>query len=37
MGIFSLTQELKQVWDGEGDEKEVQEGGNMSIPVADSC
>ena len=37
MGIFSITQELKQGWDGEGDGKEVQGGGNMCIPVADSC
>ena len=24
-------------WDGEGDGKEVKEGGNICIPVADSC
>ena len=24
-------------WDGVGDGKEVQEGGNIHIPVADSC
>ena len=36
--------ELKQVlcinlegWDGEGDRREVQEGGDMCIPLADSC
>ena len=24
-------------WDGEGDEREVQKGGDICIPVADSC
>ena len=24
-------------WDGEGDGKEVQKGGNICIPMADSC
>ena len=24
-------------WYGEGDGKEVQEGGDMSVPMADSC
>ena len=24
-------------WDGEGDEREVQKGGDMCIPMADSC
>ena len=24
-------------WDGEGDGKEVQEGGDICIPMADSC
>ena len=24
-------------WDGEGDGKEVQEGGDIGIPMADSC
>ena len=24
-------------WDGEGDEKEVQEGGDMGAPMANSC
>ena len=24
-------------WDGEGDGKEVQNGGHISIPMADSC
>ena len=26
-----------EVWDGEGDGKEVQEGGDMCLPVADLC
>ena len=25
------------VWDGVGGEKEVQEGGDMCVPMADSC
>ena len=24
-------------WDGLGDEREVQEGGGVSVPIADSC
>ena len=24
-------------WDGEGDEREVQNGGDIHIPMADSC
>ena len=24
-------------WDGEGDRREVQKGGDISIPMADSC
>ena len=24
-------------WDGEGDEREVQKGGDICIPMADSC
>ena len=24
-------------WNGEGDEKEIQKGGHMCIPMADSC
>ena len=24
-------------WDGEGGEREVQEGGDIGIPMADSC
>ena len=38
-----MTQELKQGlcnnlerWDGEGDEREVQEGGDICTPTADS-
>ena len=26
-----------EVWDGEGDGREVQEGGDICIPMADSC
>ena len=26
-----------EVWDGEGDGREVQRGGDICIPVADSC
>ena len=26
-----------QGWDGEGDGKEVQDGGDICIPLADSC
>ena len=26
-----------EVWDGEGDEKEIQKGGDICIPMADSC
>jgi len=26
-----------EVWDGEGDEREVREGGDMGVPMADSC
>ena len=39
-----MMQELKQGlcdnlkgWSGEGDEREVQEGGDMGVPMADSC
>ena len=42
--IHSCLRELKQGlcinlegWDGEGDGKEVQEGGDISIHKADSC
>jgi len=24
-------------WDGEGEEREVREGGDMDVPMADSC
>ena len=27
----------KQLWDGVGDGMEVQEGGDICIPMADSC
>ena len=40
----AILRELKQglcdkleAWDGEGDGKEVQEGGDMGVPMADSC
>ena len=26
-----------ELWDGEGDRKEAQKGGNICIPMADSC
>ena len=26
-----------EVWDGEGDGRKVQEGGDICIPMADSC
>ena len=26
-----------EAWDGEGDGKEVQKGGDMGVPMADSC
>ena len=28
---------LKQGWDGEGHEREFQKGGDICIPMADSC
>ena len=45
MGICCLwLRELKQgicdnleVWDGKGDGREVREGGDMGLPMADSC
>ena len=44
MGIFYMTQGTKQAlcinleeWDGEGNGREVQKGGDMGIPMADSC
>ena len=32
MSVFTLKE-----WDGEGDGREVQEGGAICIPMADSC
>ena len=38
-----MTQETQglcdnlEVWDGEGDRSEVQEGGDMGLPTLDSC
>ena len=29
--------ENSEGWDGEGDGREVQEGGNMGVPMTDSC
>ena len=44
MGIRSMAQETQpgalyqpRGWDGEGDGSEVQKGGDICIPVADSC
>ena len=44
MGIFCVFQETQtgacislEGWDGEGDGREVQEGGDIGIPMADSC
>ena len=44
MGICCMAQELKQGlcvnlegWDGEGDGREVQKGGDICVPMADSC
>ena len=44
MGICCMTQETQtgalyqpRGVDGEGDGKEVQKGGDMCIPMADSC
>ena len=44
MGICYMTQKLKQWlgdnlegWGGEGDGREVWEGGDMGVPMADSC
>ena len=44
MGICYMAQEtqtelgINQVgWDGEGDGREVQKGGDMCIPMTDSC
>ena len=43
MGICCMTRGTQRLcnnlegWDGEGNGKEFQEGGDMSEPVADSC
>ena len=44
MGIFCMAQETQtgalyqlEGWDGEGDGREVQKGGDICIPMADSC
>ena len=44
MGICCLAQETQtgapinlEGWDGEGDGREVQKGGDICIPMADSC
>ena len=44
MGIFCMTQgaqtgALRQAegWDGAGDGKKVRKGGDMGVPMADSC
>ena len=44
MGIYCMTQgtqtgALQQAegWLGEADEREVQEGGDMGVPMVDSC
>ena len=44
MGIGCMTQETQpglcnslEAWDGEGDGREVQQGGDIRIPMADSC
>ena len=40
---FSVSQETQtgalylEGWDGEGDRREVQKGGDICIPMADSC
>ena len=44
MGIYYMAQETQtgicinlERWDGEGDGREVQKGGDICIPMADSC
>ena len=44
MGICCTTQGTQtglcinlDAWDGEGGRKEIQEGGDICIPMADSC
>ena len=44
MGICCMAQETQKClcinlegWDGKGDGREIQKGGDMCIPMADSC
>ena len=41
MGIYCMAQETQTInlegWDEEGDEREVQKGEDICIPMADSC
>ena len=44
MGICCMAQETQtglcinlEGWDGEGDGREIQTGGDICIPIADSC
>ena len=41
MGICCMAQETQtgalERWNGEGDEKELQKGGDIWIPMTDSC
>ena len=41
MGIYCVTQGTQtgalERWNGEGDGKELQKGGDVCIPMADSC
>ena len=44
MGICCMTKRTQtglcdnlEGWNGEGDGREVQEGGDMGVPMADSC
>ena len=44
MGICHVAQETQtglcislEGWDGEGDGREVQDGGDIRIPITDSC
>ena len=45
MGIGCMTQgtqmgelcDHQEGWNGKGDRREVQEGGDICIPIADSC
>ena len=36
-GLQKGALEQAEGWVGEGDGREVREGGNMSVPMADSC